>query len=242
MQYLSLQFLVGRCAARSLLSLVKRASRWCFRLVLSLLQYCRTEMKFFVALAFGLLVTACLSLRITPKAGIKPDGQLCTAPMQCLEPFYCLKVNETAHACGLKACQGQGQCRIGQFCDGSGHCAVASCVVNSECSGETICQVNGKCGTKSNNGQGCHRDDQCWSKTCVDDKCVPAGAASTSETEPEPTPVSDDGLIDGAADVIKRGIKIGGGAIAGISVGVLALLALCCLCIMCCRCKRDGDD
>jgi len=115
-------------------------------------------MKLSVAFVFALLATACLGQKISVLAGVKPDGELCTAPMQCLEPFYCLKLNETSHACGKKPCKGQGECRIGQYCDGSGFCAVSTCLVDTECSGETICQVNGKCGTKSTNGQGCHRD------------------------------------------------------------------------------------
>jgi len=186
----------------------------------------------------GILLSVALSEEITLLAGTKAKGALCFSPMECVEPLYCLKLNETAHACNLKPCGGQGECRIGQFCSKDGKCAAPDCKSDDDCAGSTVCQVNSKCSSKSNGGQACCRDGQCWSGKCSDKKCTDSDGNIVGNAVDGVVGAADS-VVDGTVGNIRR---IGSGGITGIVVGILTILALCCLCGFCIRKFRSRSD
>jgi len=165
---------------------------------------------------FALLTASVFGVDFIPKVGTKPEGEICDAPITCVEPFYCLFESEGVHKCARKPCRGQNECRIGQFCNKQGYCDVPRCVSDKACSGSTVCQTNGKCGTKSSGGQACNRDLQCWSGECTENVCTKVDGGAVVDEEPERT-----------------GRRISGGAIAGIVVSILILLGLCLLFAFC---------
>lgn len=147
-------------------------------------------MKFLTYVLIAAFAAVTLSLDVTLLAGTKPEGKTCTAPMECLEPLYCLKVSDKEHQCGKKPCKGQGQCRIGQFCGDDGLCAAPNCKNDGECSGATVCQTTGKCGSKSSGGQACSRGSQCWSGKCAEGKCT-GSDGTVSDSDPV-APITED--------------------------------------------------
>ncbi len=181
-------------------------------------------MAFRLAFLFSIVFALAVAADIREKAGTKPLGEVCTSPMECLEPLYCLKEGD-GYACGKKPCRGEGECRIGQFCGQLGVCEVKTCSKDDDCAGDTVCQVNEKCGAKSTAGQTCASDSQCWSKKCTDGKCE-AGSANTEDEDGNI--ISDNPLTDNPVSNTARRL-LGGGAIAGLIVGILTLLAVCCL-------------
>lgn len=199
------------------------------------------------------LSVSSLAFGATPAslAGSLDEGAKCSAPYQCIEPFYCLP-DGNDFKCALKSCAAADQCSIGQFCDkSSGKCAVKDCKEDKECAGQTVCQVNGKCGSKSNKGQSCTRDEQCWSKSCEDDKCGDGDGSGGNVV---------DGVVDAGGDIVdgatgavsdtvdgamNLGKRIGGGGIVGIILGilfVLALIAACCYFFIFARRKLSSNN
>jgi len=190
----------------------------------------------FILATFALFSVTCFALEVRTFAGTQPEGAACSVPMVCVEPFYCLKANETDYTCAKKPCQGQDECRIGQYCtsdSGGGYCAAPKCNNDLECAGATVCQIDGQCGSKSNGGQKCTGDSQCWSGKCTDEVC------SDDETDDD----DDQGIVgnttDDVADTVKK--VLGGGAIAGIVLGCLLLIAICCGMLFCCNKMRNVD-
>jgi len=221
-------------------------------------------MKLFTIYTITVFAALCLGAKVSVKAGDKPAGDTCFAPMECVEPLYCLKASLERHACEKKPCRGQNECRIGQYCGKDGFCTVPDCGGDGDCKGDTVCQVNKRCGSKSSGGQACNRGPQCWSGKCKDEKCTPNNPppkpAPSSAPAPTPTPVADDtGLdeddedqgiigdtvdaVDGLEDNVGKAFRLGGGGIAGIVIGSLLLLALCCGLVFCLRfLKRKRNE
>ena len=135
-----------------------------------------------VLITFGFLGATTVYANVLVKAGTKPAGEPCFAPIECREPLYCLRKNER-YQCSQKLCRGQDECRIGQFCGKSGFCEATNCETDDQCAGDTVCTVSGKCGSKSNPGQRCNRDLQCWSSKCLNGKCIAPNSADKPQKE-----------------------------------------------------------
>lgn len=180
----------------------------------------------------------------TPRtfAGTKEQGAVCRQPGDCLEPYYCLKLEGAdGFTCERKTCRGRDQCRIGQFCDlSSNKCDVVRCNRDDKCPGKTICYVDGKCSPRASYGQKCARDAQCWG-SCVDGTCTRDPTSSAGAASNNTTPVTEDTpqVSNSPDDDDEDDSSISGGAIAGIVVGSLALLAL--LCVLCWGLGRKNE-
>lgn len=220
-------------------------------------------MKF--AVLISLLVAAGFGLEPTILAGTKTEGSICRQPNECVEPFYCLKVGGSPeYTCEKKTCGGQEQCRIGQYCDDeSKKCAVKGCAANSECPGNTVCYVDGSCTSPGTSGQACTRSDQCWGD-CVNGACT-RGSGSADKGSTETGGKGDGAVSSGAAaspdagtgssaeedeeapaeesvEPEDDGSSLGGGAITGIVLGILAALAILAVICWCLGMKKEEEE
>ncbi len=128
-------------------------------------------MKFIVSIDF--LHTAVFEYKPAELAARKSQGAISRQPNECVEPYYCLKLNgATEYTCEMKTCLGQDHCRMGQYCNESiNKYDVEKCVTTADCPSNSICRMNGFCNSRATVGEKCNRNDQCWGD-CVNGKCT----------------------------------------------------------------------